>query len=290
VSEDSGENWRKIEAIPGVPKGTTWVSDIFASTHDSDTVYAAFNNWQRGDYIPYLLRSRDRGRAWESIAGNLPDRHCVWCVIEDHINRDLLFAGTEFGLFVTIDGGKNWFRMPGSPTIPFRDLEVQKREGDLVCGTFGRGIFVLDDYGPLRKLTEEARTKDTILCPIRKTWGFVELPFARPGNEFTAANPPGTLITYHLREEVKGRLTVKVADSEGKVIREITAPATSGLHRVAWDLRAGGGGGFRGGAIVKSGKYTVTLEKVLDKQTTQLGEPQVCEIIPITPVSAAAQP
>ena len=133
-----------------------------------------------------------------------------------------------------------------------------------------------------------------MLCPIRKTWGFAELPFARPGNDFTAANPPnGALISYHLREDVKGKLSLKVADSDGKVIREIPAPATAGLHRVAWDLRAGGaggGGGFRGGAIVKPGKYTVTLEKLIEKNATQLGEPQVCEVVPISHASATAQP
>src|SRR5262245_49376796 len=167
VSEDGGGNWRKVDEFPGVPSGTTWVSDLYASSHDPNTVYAAFNNWQRGDFKPYLLRSRDRGRSWESATGNLPERHCVWCVVEDHVNRDLLFVGTEFGLFVTVDGGKTWVRVPGAPTIAFRDLEVQKREGDLVCGTFGRGIFVIDDYAPLRNLTEDARSREGVLCPVR---------------------------------------------------------------------------------------------------------------------------
>ena len=107
------------QSFPGVPSGTTWVSDLFASAHDADTVYATFNNWQRGDFKPYLLRSRDRGRSWESIAGNLPDRHCVWCIVEDHVNHDLLFAGTEFGLFVTVDGGKHLGpRFPAPPRFP----------------------------------------------------------------------------------------------------------------------------------------------------------------------------
>jgi photosystem II stability/assembly factor-like uncharacterized protein len=296
VSEDGGENWRKIDAFPGVPSGTTWVSDLFTSAHDENVVYAAFNNWQRGDFTPYLLRSRDRGRSWESIAGNLPLRHCVWSMVEDHINRDLLFAGTEFGLFVSVDGGKMWTRIPGAPTIPFRDLEVQKREGDLVCATFGRGIFVLDDYAPLRSLTEDARTRDAVLCPIRRTWNFAELPFARTGGEFAAPNPPaGALVTYHLRNDLKGKLVLKVTDAEGKTIRELSGPTTAGVHRVNWDLRAGGEGGGRrfgprGGPLVAPGKYTVTLARVVEKETIPLGDPQSVELVPITGGSTTAQP
>jgi photosystem II stability/assembly factor-like uncharacterized protein len=296
VSEDAGQNWRKIDTFPGVPEGTTWVTDVFASNHDADTVYASFFNWQRGDFKPYLLRSRDRGKSWHSIAGNLPDRHGVWSVVEDHVNRDLLFAGTEFGLFVTVDGGKNWVKVPGAPPIPFRDLEIHRREGDLVCGTFGRGIYVLDDYGALRALTEEARTRDAVLCPVRKTWGFVETPFASRGGEFSAPNPPpGAGITYHLREAAKGKVVIKVADPAGKTIREISGPATAGVHRVQWDLRptgtggGGPGGGFRGGAIVRPGKYTVTLTQVMEKDVVVLGEPQVCEVVPLT-AAATAQP
>src|SRR4029079_11512794 len=185
-----GGNWRCIDAFPGIPSGTTWVSDLFASSQDPDTVYVSFNNWQRGDFKPYLLCSHDRGRSWVSIAGNLPDRHCVWCIVEDHVNRDLLFAGTEFGLFVTINGGKEWIRVPGAPTVAFRDLEIQKREGDLVCGTFGRGLFILDDYAPLRHLGEAGRLRDALLCPVRKTWLVAEPPFAQRGGEFASPNPP----------------------------------------------------------------------------------------------------
>jgi photosystem II stability/assembly factor-like uncharacterized protein len=289
VSEDGGEKWRKVESFPGVPAGTTWVSDVCASAHDENMVYAAFNNWQRGDFKPYLLRSRDRGRSWESVAGNLPERHCVWCVVEDHANRDLLFAGTEFGLFVTVDGGKNWVRVPGAPAIAFRDLEIQKRECDLVCGTFGRGLFILDDYAALRYLGEAGRLKDAVLCPVRKTWLVAELPFARAGGEFTSPNPPaGALVTYHLRDAVRGAVRVKVTDAEGKLVRELPASAAAGLHRVVWNLRvAGGGPGGFGGAVVKPGRYTIALERVIDKTTATLGEPQLCEVVAPATVSVA---
>jgi photosystem II stability/assembly factor-like uncharacterized protein len=294
VSEDGGQNWRKIDTFPGVPAGTRWVSDVFASAHDADTVYATFNNWQYGDFKPYLLRSRDRGKSWESVAGNMPDRQPVWCIAEDHVNKDLLFAGTEFGLFVTVDGGKKWVQVPGAPPIPFRDMEVQKREGDLVCGTFGRGIYVLDDYAPLRHLTEDARAKDVFLCPIRKTWHFVETPYARTGGEFAAPNPPpGAIITYSIREDLKAKIALRVTDSDGKTVRDIPTPATPGIHRTNWNLRVGGGppgpGGF-GGTLVKPGKYTVTLVKLMEKDSVPIGDPQTFEAVPLTSGAGVAMP
>jgi photosystem II stability/assembly factor-like uncharacterized protein len=145
TSADGGKTWNKTERFPGIPE-LAYVSDVCASRHDADTVYAAFNNYQRGDFKPYLLRSTDRGKTWTSVAGDLPARHPVWSVVEDHVNRDLLFAGTEFGLFFTVDGGKHWVPLRGgAPTIAIRDLDIQRRENDLVCATFGRGFFVLDD-------------------------------------------------------------------------------------------------------------------------------------------------
>ena len=104
VTEDGGKNWRKIEQFPGVPQWT-YVSDVFASPRHADTVFVTLNNWQRGDYKPYIVKSTDRGRTWTNVTGNLPDKHDVWAVIQDHVNGNLLFAGTEFGLFVTVDGG-----------------------------------------------------------------------------------------------------------------------------------------------------------------------------------------
>jgi hypothetical protein len=161
-------------------------------------------------------------------------------------------------------------------------------------------MFVLDDYAPLRQLTEDARTRDGVLCPIRRTWHFAELPFARTGGEFAAPNPPdGALVTFHLRSAQKAKLVVRVTDGEGKMVREINAPTTAGVHRVNWDLRAAGGGagggGGRlgprgGGTLVKPGKYTVTLAKVVEKETIPFGEPQSFELAPIAGGPATAQP
>ena len=150
VTEDGGQNWRKIESFPGIP-ANTYVADLHASPVDPDTVFAVFNNHKRGDFKPYLLKSTDRGKTWTSIAGNLEEPHILWTVIQDSVRPELLFAGSDFGLFVSIDGGGQWVQLKGGlPTIPIRDLEIQKREGDLACASFGRGFFILDDITPLR--------------------------------------------------------------------------------------------------------------------------------------------
>ena len=151
VSEDGGQSWRKIEQFPGVPD-QTYVSDLAASRHDANVVYAAFNRHKRGDFAAYLLKSADRGRTWTSIAGSLPARHVVWTILEDAEERDLAFVGTEFGLFFTADGGRQWTALGGGmPTIAVRDLAIDASGTDLVVATFGRGFYVLDDYAPLRE-------------------------------------------------------------------------------------------------------------------------------------------
>ncbi len=167
VTEDRGTTWRKVEQFAGVPQWT-YVSDVFASPRDGSTVFAALNNWQRGDYKPYIVKSTDRGRTWSNITGDLPDRHDVWSIVQDHVNGDLLFAGTEFGLFTSLDGGRHWVQLKGGlPTVQVRDLAVQKRENDLVLGTFGRGVYVLDDYSALRELTPAMLVEDAHLFSLR---------------------------------------------------------------------------------------------------------------------------
>jgi photosystem II stability/assembly factor-like uncharacterized protein len=313
VSEDGGKNWRKIDRFPGVPE-LTYVSDLCASRHDVNIVYAAFNNHQRGDFKPYLLRSTDRGESWTSVAGNLPDRHVVWSIVEDPVNRDLLFAGTELGLFVTVDGGKHWAQLRGGvPTVPFRDLAIQPRETDLVGATFGRGFFILDDYTPLRHVTAETLAREGTLLPLRKAQLYNELTYVRAawGNA-TMPNPPfGALFTYHLREDQAqgdARVVLAVSDANGKVIRQINGPATAGFHRVNWDLRAGaapsrgpqgqqerqpqrggrrGRGGRDSGPLVSPGKYKVALGKLVNGVVTPLGEPQEFEVVPLERVSSS---
>ena len=149
VTEDGGENWRKIEKFPSVPE-MTYVSCLYASLHDPNTVYAAFDNHKQGDFKPYILKSNDRGKSWQSISGDLEEPFVVYSVIQDHINPELLFTGTEYGVYFSINEGKKWIQLKGElPTIAVRDIDIQRRENDLVLGTFGRGFYVLDDYSPL---------------------------------------------------------------------------------------------------------------------------------------------
>src|SRR5262249_11988978 len=144
VADEAGPGWRKIERFPGVPE-RTYVARLLASQHAERRVYAAFENHKNADFAPYLLRTDDAGRTWTSIKGDLPANGPVLAIAEDHVDPDLLFVGTEFGLFFTTDGGKKWTRLKsGLPTIAVRDLAIQKRENDLVVCTFGRGFYVLD--------------------------------------------------------------------------------------------------------------------------------------------------
>ena len=152
ITEDGGQNWRRIEvgSLPDVPK-TAFVNDIKADLHDANTVYIALDNHKFGDFAPYLIETNDRGRTWHSMSGDLPDRHLVWSVVQDHESQDLFFAGTEFGIFFSTDRGERWIKLTGGvPTVAIRDLEIQRRENDLVCATFGRGFLIFDDYSPLR--------------------------------------------------------------------------------------------------------------------------------------------
>jgi photosystem II stability/assembly factor-like uncharacterized protein len=212
VSEDGGANWRKTDRFPGVPENT-YVSRVEASVHDADTVFAAFENHNMGDFKPYLLKSTDRGRTWTSIVGDLPKRGGVWAVVQDHVDPNLLFAGTEFGAFFSPDGGNRWIEFKGLPTIAVRDLAIQRRENDLVFGTFGRGFWVLDDYSTLRGMKTETLQQPATLFPVKPARMFIERePLGLRGKGFlgetfyTAANPPsGAVFTYHLKEDLKTR-------------------------------------------------------------------------------------
>jgi len=208
ISEDGGANWRKIDSFPGVPD-MSYVSDIEASAHDADTAYAVIENHKSGDFLPYVLKTTDRGRSWRSISGDLPEGGIAYTIVEDSVDPDLLFVGTEFGVHVSIDGGADWTQIGGGiPTISVRDLVIQEREGDLVAGTFGRGIFVLDDYTPLRHIDDAALDAEARLFPPRRTWMYnTSFELGYRGRAFlgatfySAPNPElGALLTYHLKD------------------------------------------------------------------------------------------
>jgi hypothetical protein len=213
VTEDGGESWREIDGLPGVPD-RFFVNDIKADLHDADTVYVVVDNHKAGDFTPYVLESGDRGRSWSSIAGDLPERHIVWRLVQDHVDADLLFAGTEFGVFFSADGGGKWIKLTGGvPNIPFRDLAIQRHENDLVGATFGRGFYVLDDYSALRGVSEEVLEQEAELFGVRKAWWYIpRRPLGQRGKAsqgaafFTAPNPPfGAVFTYYLRDDIRTR-------------------------------------------------------------------------------------
>jgi photosystem II stability/assembly factor-like uncharacterized protein len=210
ITENGGKDWRRVDSLPGVPE-LFYVNEVKASVHDSDTVFVAVDNHKTGDYRPYLFKSIDRGRTWESISGDLPERHLVWSVVQDHVLPDLLFAGTEFGIFFTSNAGQNWIKLTGGvPTISFRDLEIQRRDEDLVGASFGRGFYILDDYSPLREVNESLLEESVHLFPVRKALLYVprsplgESEKASQGAAyFGAPNPPfGAIITYYLAESL----------------------------------------------------------------------------------------
>ncbi len=211
VTGDSGQNWREAAPLPGVP-GLSFVNDLEASQHDANTVFAVADAHKIGNFTPYVFESTDAGRSWHSIAGDLPERTIVWAIQQDHVNPDLLFIGTEFGLYFSPNGGTNWFELAtGVPTIAFRDIKLQRRDGDLVGATFGRGFYVLDDYTPLREIAAGALSRGSMLFPVRDAWWYIPLvPMQARGKptlgstDYTADNPPfGATLTYYL-ENVPG--------------------------------------------------------------------------------------
>jgi len=277
VTEDGGATWRRMEVgdIRGVP-ATAFVNDIKADLFDAGTVYMALDDHKSGDFSPYLVKSTDRGRSWRSIAGDLPDRHLVWRVVQDHVDPQLLFAATEFGIFFTVDGGTRWIELEGGvPTISFRDITLQRTHQDVVAGSFGRGIFILDDYTPLRGLREEMLAGEAVLFPIRTApWYLPRNVVDSEGHDdYQAENPPfGAAFTYYLRDSYQSlqaarqkrerdlaegadvpfpgwealdqeereqgpTVQVVVRDEAGTVVNRVNGPTGSGFHRVSWDLR-----------------------------------------------------
>jgi photosystem II stability/assembly factor-like uncharacterized protein len=320
ITEDGGRNWRRVDVFPGVPH-FTYVSDVFASPRDANTVFVALNNWQRGDYKPYIVKSSDRGRTWTNISSNLPDRHDVWSVIQDHINGDLLFAGTEFALFTSIDGGRHWNEMKGGmPVAQVRDMAVQRRENDLVLATFGRGFYVLDDFSALRDMNATTLAEDVHLFPLRDASFFNitggqdagasgHLPMA---GIYSTPNPAvGATFTYNVKTPITDstKLVLTIMDDAGKQVRRLDLDKSVGLKRLTWNLRAdpparaaadstgragdaggaggaGGGGGFGGrgpqqGAVVPPGRYRAVIGRMVGTTVTNVGNEQTFNVVVI---------
>jgi photosystem II stability/assembly factor-like uncharacterized protein len=209
VSTDGGKNWKKIDLkrVKGIP-ANAYVNDIRADLFDPNTVYVALDNHKEGDFKPYLIKSTNLGKRWSSLAKDIPEKHLVWRIVQDHVNKDLLFIGTEFGIFFSVDAGKKWLELNGGmPTIATRDVKIQRRENDLVAGTFGRGIYILDDYAPLRQLTKKSMEKDALLfAPSRPVkWFKLDRNHTNTvgDDSFAAKNPAhGATLTYFLKDSL----------------------------------------------------------------------------------------
>ena len=307
VSEDGGTTWRKVESAALTATGApefTYVTDVQASSRDVNTVFATLNDWNRGNFKPYVLKSTDRGRTWTSISGDLPQRSGAWSVVQDWVNGNVMFAGMEFGLYATVDGGAHWVKMSGVPTAQVRDVTIQKREGDLVAGTFGRGVFILDDYSALRELSAQTLGERARLYPLRDAYQYNELgQYEASWGNTTYPNPAyGALLTYSIGQASDGKVAIQIADDQGQQVRriELTGDAlTPGVHRIAWDLRrdppaapAGGrggqagGGGFGGrggnlGAAVAQARYTATIGTLNGDTFTAVGKPVSFLVVPL---------
>ncbi len=203
ITENDGQSWRKIEGIPGVPK-LAYLSDLFASPHDESTVFAVFNLHKYGDYTPYFFRSDDKGNTWKNISSNLPREEWGWTIYQDHVAPDLLFAGTEYGLHFSLDGGGHWIPLKsGMPTIAIRDIELQQRENDLVAASFGRGFYILDDYSFLREVSKAMLDKEAHLFEVNDALSYIQ---SNPdggalGNTFFSSPNPqfGAVFTHYVK-------------------------------------------------------------------------------------------
>jgi len=276
VTDNDGKSWTKTEQFPGVPKYTP-VSDVFPSNFNENVIFASFNGIKSDDFKPYLLKSDDMGKTWVSIAGDLP-KETVHTVAQDPVNKNLLFAGTEFGFYFSLNGGQHWMKLgTGLPDVAVRDISIQKREKDLVIATFGRGIYILDNYSALRQLSaNKLKNSPALLFPIRDA-----LMYIQKGNRYgtgsayyQAPNPPfGATLTYYVKDvpktlkqtrlkkekalfkkglpipqptkdqleqeknETGPYFVFTIKDKDGLVVRKLYKKAQKGIHRLTWDLR-----------------------------------------------------
>ncbi|HYP29396.1 MAG TPA: hypothetical protein VE262_21980 [Blastocatellia bacterium] len=245
VTPDGGRTWTNLtKNVPRMPANSP-VSHVEPSRVNENTAYVSFERHMFDDFRPYIFKTTDGGRNWTNISGNLPDKAYVQIVREDPKNTNLLYAGTELGLYASYNGGKNWvpLNLKNLPNVPVHDIFIHPRENDLILGTHGRSIWIFDDATPIQQMSETVMAADAHLFDIRPALRYTTR-FTRYGigdKVFAGPNPPaGALITYHLRNKVDEKTPVKiqVLDGGGKVIREITQVSKEkGFNRATWDLR-----------------------------------------------------
>jgi photosystem II stability/assembly factor-like uncharacterized protein len=244
ITRNGGQTWTRTEKFPAVPE-TTYVSRVAWSRFHEGTIYASLDGHRSNDFKPYVLKSTDYGRTWTAITGNLPAEGSVQVVREHHRERNLLFAGTEYGVYFTIDGGAHWTRLgSGIPTVPVHDLAIQERENDLVVGTHGRGLFILDDLTPLEQLARAKSAAVAHLFPVQDATLVLPDGSRNSGmgsSGYTGQNPlAGATIAYLVNAIATGATArLEVVDGAGTVVRQLPVSRAPGLHRAVWDMRAG---------------------------------------------------
>jgi photosystem II stability/assembly factor-like uncharacterized protein len=275
VTEDGGKNWTKYTSFPGIPE-YTYISDILPDKFDENVVYATFNNMLNDDFKPYILKSSDKGKTWTAITNKLPINGTIHTIQQDNINPNLLFSGSEFGFYFSIDGGYEWIEFKtGLPTIAVRDIALQERECDLVIATFGRGLYILDDYSPLRNFKKEMLDKEGYIFPIKDANMYVQSNgFDNQGSMyFKAPNPEfGSTFAYFVKDvpktakalrqekekalfekgepipqptitdidaenkEIKPYLIFTITDEDGNIIKKMYKSADKGVNRITWNF------------------------------------------------------
>jgi len=288
VTRDGARTWSNVVGnVPGLPKNS-WVSWVQAGNFDGGAAYAAFDRHTFGDFAPYVFRTADYGKTWtplvtaQDVKGVRGYAHVIK---EDLVQPNLLFLGTEFGLFVSIDGGKAWAQFKGGrfPAVAVRDLAIQPRENDLVLATHGRGIWIVDDITPLRALTSDLLQQEASFVSARPVQQRIEANGGWPGGAatFIGDNPPeAAVITYYQRSRhLFGKLKIEVLDASGRVVDEVPASKRPGLNRVIWSMREKpprvppaaqiANAGTRGPRLLP-GVYTVRMTKAGKATETRL--------------------
>ena len=326
ITENAGKEWRQVKSFPGVPQ-YTYVSDIMPDKFNENVVYAAFDNHQQDDFKPYILKSNDKGRSWASIASNLPDRGMIHTIEQDFINPELLFVGTEFSVFFTLNGGQEWVELKeGLPSIAVKDIVIQKRESDLVIATFGRGFYILDDYSPLREVTAELLKTTAYIFPVKDALMYIQTEGkgAQGSTYYFSKNPAfGATFTYYFNDSLKTKKELRheiekelfkekkpipqpaveelraeeaeeppyilftIYDEDGNEVRKLTTKSAKGINRITWDLRYPEMNNVRitdqkynplaeseSYMLAMPGKYTVSMSKSLNGETTLLVPPR----------------
>jgi photosystem II stability/assembly factor-like uncharacterized protein len=277
VTRNEGRDWSDLTGnLPREARGL-WVSRVEASHFEEGTAFVAIDGHRNDVYAPFVFMTTDFGKTWRSINSSLARNAPVKVVREDPFNKNLLFLGTEFGFFISFDRGGSWTKfMPGLPTVAVDDIMVHPRERDLIIGTHGRSLYVMDDIRPLEELTPEVQNEAVHLFTIRPALEFYYLPGGieySGKDKFKAPNPPfGTYISFYLKSYAGEDYSITIADSNGKTVRKLSGPTLPEFNRVVWNLRPDSadddGGGDGQPKFVKPGEYTVTLS-VGDKKATQ---------------------